>query len=319
MPSQVIGWGQGLFIPSNRLSLIYAVSALSVLVACGGSGDTLSPTPSALTLSKPANYVLKWSDDFNMAGALSSAWTYDLGSPVLDGGGVWGNNERQFYTSDSSNVFVSNGLLTIQPARIDPTIAPIRTPSLLATSSRVKTDTDAYYDALNGTPYGYYEIMAKVPCVGGAWPAIWMMGKSGDWPARGEVDIMEWFGKWLVELPYENPDQVQSAVHTASNNWLPNSPGRPLYAKRSVENMCGEFHRFQLHWTASEMVMGVNDVPTLSYRKPKNANEDNWPFDQSAYLILNVAVGGNLGGAVDVNDLPAMNMQVDYVQVWQTP
>jgi len=65
--------------------------------------------------------------------------------------------------------------------------------------------------------------------------------------------------------------------------------------------------------------MGVDGVPTFSFKKPANATADNWPFSQPAYLLLNVAVGGNLGGAFNVNNLPSMNMKVEYVKVWQPP
>lgn len=277
------------------------------LTACGGGGDPASTTRS-LTLSKPETYVLKWADEFNTAGAPASAWTFDLGSPLL-GGKVWGNSEKQYYTSDSANVFINNGMLTIQPVQGVPSGAPTDL-GLLATSARIKTDTSAYYNALNPTPYGFYEIRAKVPCVAGAWPAIWMMGRNGDWPARGEIDIMEWFGRYFSA----QPNQVQSAVHT------PESYGNTvLFAKRNVDNMCSEFHRFQLHWTANEILIGVDDVTTFSYKKTSNATVNNWPFDQPAHILLNVAVGGDLGGAVNLNDLPSMAMQVDYVKVWQTP
>ena len=268
-------------------------------------------TTQALSLTRPDSYVLKWSDDFNTPGAPASAWTYDLGSPLL-GGTVWGNSEKQYYTNDASNVSISNGMLTIQPVQGVPSDAPTGL-GLLSTSARITTDTTEYYNALNGTPYGYYEIRAKVPCVAGAWPAIWMMGRNGDWPARGEIDIMEWFGAQFSG----QPNQVQSAVHTTYNHW--GSAAGLIYAKRNVANMCSEFHQFQLHWTANEILIGVDGAASFSYKKPMNAGTDKWPFDQPAHILLNVAVGGNLGGAVNMSDLPLMTMQVDYVKVWQAP
>jgi beta-glucanase (GH16 family) len=297
-----------LFTPSKKIQGALATGFFLALMGCGGGGEGGEVGGLPLTLSKPDSYVLKWSDEFNQDGAPSTAWAYDEGSPLL-GGTVWGNNEKQFYTREASNVFVSNGLLTIQALEGVPPEAPSGL-GLLATSARITTDTDAYYNALNPTPYGFYEIKAKVPCVAGAWPAIWMMGKNGAWPARGEIDIMEWFGAHFVG----QPNQVQSAIHT--NNHF---GGSALYAKQNVANMCTEFHRFQLHWTANEVLIGVNGVPTFSYKKPSNANANSWPFDQPAHLLLNVAVGGNLGGNVSLSNLPAMRMQVDYIKVWQSP
>jgi beta-glucanase (GH16 family) len=292
--------------PFKLLRWTAVASFVAVLAGCGGGGDPSAPLSSSLTLFKPDSYVLKWSDEFD--GALGPAWDYDLGAALL-GGTVWGNSEKQFYTSDAANVFSRDGLLTIQAVARDTSIAPTGL-GLLATSARIKTDTAAYYNALNGTPYGFYEIRAKVPCVRGAWPAIWMMGKDGIWPDRGEVDIMEWFGAYFAD----QPNQVQSAIHTQNN-----SGGTALFGKQNVGTMCSDFQRFQLHWAADEILMGVNGIATFSYKKPRNATTADWPFDQPAYLLLNVAVGGNLGGSVNVNDLPAMKMQVDYVRVWQTP
>jgi len=45
---------------------------------------------------------------------------------------------------------------------------------------------------------------------------------------------------------------------------------------------------------------------------------DAWPFDNKFYLLLNIAVGGNWGGAKGVD--PAVfpkRMEIDYVRVFQ--
>jgi beta-glucanase (GH16 family) len=285
-----------------------ALIASALLVSCGGGGgSSSSPIVTApLTLSLPTNYVLKWSDEFSVSGAPSSVWQYDLGAPLL-GGTVWGNSEQQYYTSNANNVAVVNGELVIQPVAGLPSGAPTNL-NLLASSARINTDTASYYSALNSTPYGFYEIRAKIPCTAGAWPAIWMMGKTGAWPARGEIDIMEWFGRYFAAAP----NQVQSGVHTDSN-----SGANSIYQKANVTTMCSQYNLFQMHWSANEILIGVNGVSTLSYKKPANANSSNWPFDQPAHVILNVAVGGNLGGIVNTSDIASMTMKVDYVKVWQ--
>ena len=43
-----------------------------------------------------------------------------------------------------------------------------------------------------------------------------------------------------------------------------------------------------------------------------------WPFDLPFYLILNIAVGGNLGGqkGIDSSVFPG-TMEVDYVRVYK--
>lgn len=291
-------------------ALLAALASLC-LVSCGGGGGgggsvATGTDAASVTLSRPAQYQLKFSDDFAVDGALGAAWTYDLGAPLL-GGTVWGNNEQQYYTSDPANVRIQGGLLYLQPVAGVPA-AGSGIPGLLATSARVKTDTPAYYQALNGTPYGFYEVRAQFPCVAGAWPAVWMMGKNGDWPARGEIDIAEWFGRYFSAAP----NQMQSGIHVP-NHYGANS----LYAKKDVSGLCSGMHTYQLHWTASVLVMGVDGQEVLRYTKPAGAGAADWPFDQSAFLLLNVAVGGNLGGSVNLADLPSMTMTVDWVKVWQ--
>lgn len=276
------------------------------LTACGGGGSANVAEPTTPSASLPASYRLVWSDEFTDAALDTQYWAYDLGAPLL-GGTVWGNSEQQYYTSDAQNVSITNGQLVIQAVAGLPSGAPTSL-NLVATSARVKTDTSAFYAALNQSPYGFYEIRADIPCVAGAWPAIWAMGKDGNWPDRGELDIMEWFGRYFAA----QPNQVQSGVHTGAN-YGENS----LYAKLAVDGVCEGFHRFQLHWQQNSVTFGVDDQTIFTYNKPSNATAATWPFDQPAHLLLNVAVGGNLGGAVNLSDIPNMVMKVDYVKVWQ--
>jgi len=65
--------------------------------------------------------------------------------------------------------------------------------------------------------YGKVEVVAKLPRGSWLWPAIWMMPETNtydDWPASGEIDIMESKGndginyrgsRNLVSSPLQNP------------------------------------------------------------------------------------------------------------------
>ncbi len=141
-----------------------------------------------------------------------------------------------------------------------------------------------------------------------------MLGQTGSWPQQGEIDIAEWFGL------YSDQVTITSAIHNGAYSGadLANAPdSNPQTAQQQLSDLCTDFHRFQLHWTEDALAIGVDDVTTLTYQKLEGATQDEWPFDQPAYLILNVAVGGNLGGTVTVSDIPQMTMQVDYVRVWK--
>lgn len=333
-PNRAIGLEWALFTFSSKPHRAWLLTfAVALLGGCGGGGDFSvgSAGGQSLTLTLPSSYSLKWSDEFSTDGAPGPAWTYDRGTvDPLQRAYCWGNNERQYYTDTRANSFVLRDELTIQPllGLPDGVLPNLDGCSLLATSARLKTDTAAFYNALNSTPYGFYEIKAKVPCVTGAWPAIWMMGKEGTWPDRGEIDIMEWFGGYFAN----DVNQVQSGVHTRTRSVCrPNDREcrgfgeYSTYQKARVSNMCTDYHKFQMHWTASEILIGVNGVPTFSYKRPANATAQTWPFDQPAHLILNVAVGGGLGGDVNLGSdqaansayIKSMALKVDYVKIWQ--
>jgi beta-glucanase (GH16 family) len=69
-------------------------------------------------------------------------------------------------------------------------------------------------------------------------------------------------------------------------------------------------------WDADKVVVGVNGRDYFTYNNPANGNLAQWPFNKDQYLLLNVAIGGVLGGAVDNANLPAA-MEVDYVRVYR--
>lgn len=288
-----------------RRWLPVSVICASLLTSCGGGGPSGDTQTDVLTV--PTSYQLAWSDEFSSGSSLGSSWTYDLGEANF-GGTNWGNAEKQYYTQDSRNVRVEAGNLLIQAVAGKPSGVALQFNDIVATSARVKTDTNEFYNALGNKPFGFYEIRAQIPCVAGVWPAIWMMGKTGDWPARGELDIMEWFGRYFAA----DPNQVQSGVHTSAG-----FGANSTYAKLRVADLCTGFHRFQLHWQTNKITFGVDGQVILTYNKPANATAANWPFDQPAHLLLNVAVGGNLGGDVNSSDIPKMKMLVDYVRVYQ--
>ena len=68
---------------------------------------------------------------------------------------------------------------------------------------------------------------------------------------------------------------------------------------------------------AAEIAIGVDGVVYYRYPNPRTARAF-WPFDAPQYLLLNVAIGGSLGGAVDDTIVP-VTMEIDHVKIWQAP
>lgn len=227
---------------------------------------------------------LMWEDDFNADGAPNPAnWTYDIGT----GSNGWGNGESQSYTDNAENVKVEGGSLIIT-AKAD---------GNSYTSARLKSQ------GLYNFKYGRVEVKAKLPAAAGTWPAIWMLGSnfpSVGWPHCGEIDIME-----------QNGADKNTSLGTCHWFNTPDNSNASYGETTSVTNASSEFHLYTLEWTESAIKIYLDDVPfyTLS-------NSSDLPFNDNFFLILNVAMGGTLGGTID----PAFTedtMEIDYVKVFQ--
>ncbi len=153
--------------------------------------------------------------------------------------------------------------------------------------------------------YGRVDARAKLPSGGGVWPAIWMLGAnfgSVGWPACGEIDIMEYVGN--------NPGKISSALHT------PSSFGATVnFREKTISNETTEFHLYSVIWNRNSITFLLDDVEYYTYN-PSTKNDETWPFNNDQFIILNLALGGTLGGTIDPN-FETATMEIDYVRVYQ--
>lgn len=238
-----------------------------------------------------SKFNLVWADDFDGDQVNTENWTFETGASG------WGNNELENYTN-GSNAEVKEGVLTITARKIDDYTAVGS-----YTSSRIITKDKREFT------YGKIEVRAQLPSGRGIWPAIWMLGANIDqvsWPACGETDIMEYVG-------YQ-PNMVFATVHTPSG-YGADGDG----SSRTLQTAEEEFHIYGLIWTEKEMIFYIDEVSNVTFRyAPATKTADNWPFDKPQFFILNVAVGGNWGGAQGIdNSIFPQSMLIDYVHVYQ--
>jgi beta-glucanase (GH16 family) len=270
---------------------------LLCVVACGGSGGAQTPAPTpnppSAQLSLPADHRLVWSDEFDTPGLPDAAkWSYDIGRN-REG---WFNNEKQYYGNGRiENSEVREGRLIIT-ARKEQLTSASDFGGQAYTSARLLTQGKGDWT------HGFFEVSAKLPCGQGTWPAIWMLGSTGDWPARGEMDILEHVGR--------DPGNVFSTVHTAAAS---GANGKGLNA--ALPDACNAFHKYQLLWTAQQLQFAVDGKVHFTYTNA-GTGKAQWPFDAPQFMILNLAIGGDLGGAVDDTIFPR-RMEVEYVRVYQ--
>ena len=281
--------------------MMAARSSLLALALAGFAclASAADAPPPAESLVPPAGWQLVWSDEFDVDG-LPDARKWGNDTAFNKRG--WFNHEAEYYSPPrAENAVVQGGRLLITARRESMTTAP-------DWGGQKYTSARLFTRGLAEWTYGFFEIRARLPCGLGTWPAIWMLGSHGDWPANGELDIMEHIGRW--------PGRVLSTIHTPAG-----SGAHGVGSAVTVPDSCGAFHRYQMRWTERDITFGVDGVNTLTYPRldvGAAGAARAWPFDRPQFLLLNVAIGGDLGGPVDDSIFP-VTMEVDYVRVWQAP
>lgn len=296
------------FFDANNETYSYQSVEIEITNADGtnidGSGEGYIDTTEEVTTY--AGYSLVWNDEFNYSGAPAEAKWHLQYIPIF--GGSWANGEEQHYTTRRDNSYVSDGTLKIVAKR----------ESYTYNGSR-KSFTSARLNSKFDTQYGRIDIRAKLPSSGGTWPAIWTLGtninergnyhgsRDGNvgWPACGEIDILEQSGG--------NKNEVLGFFHwgdTQTNEYGNYGETRSV-SGLGLTDLTENFHIYSLIWTSEAMTILIDGVFIV-----RLDNTANVPFDNSHYLILNVAMGGNLGGAIP-SSFDEDTMEIDFVRFYR--
>ncbi len=237
---------------------------------------------------------LVWSDEFDGDEIDRTNWTFDIG------GWGWGNGEAQYYTDRPENARTEDGLLVIE-------LREEAFDGSFYTSARMLTQ------GLREFQYGRIEARIKVPSGAGTWPAFWMLGSgfsqnaedpANRWPFVGEIDIMEYVGR--------EPDLVLGTVHGPG---YAGAGGKSRWNRQDFD-IADDFHIFAIEWD-EEGIRWFFDDQMFFDLGPDNLGRREWVFDQPFFIIVNLALGGTLGGTIDPGLTFPIPYYVDYVRVYQ--
>lgn len=286
---------------------------------------SLLPSPEP-TASVGEGWQLIWQDEFSKKHIDTDKWSWETN--------CWGggNNEQQCYTDRPENSFIRDGKLVIkafpetftgpaEPLPLDRNGEGIAQATLPYTSARLRTITKGDFT------YGRIEVRAKIPGGQGIWPAIWMLPTDwvyGGWAASGEIDIME-----AVNLSNDAPKEVHGTLHYG-REWPGNAYSGTSYIFTGSDPT-QNFHTYAIEWAEGEIRWYVDDVHYATQRQSgwySQAKDENGkyynvegaaPFNQAFHLLLNVAVGGNWPGNPNETTQFPVEMEVDYVRVFECP
>ena len=262
--------------------------------------DNRAPDPG------PSGWDLAWADEFDdPAGTPPNPanWAYEIGDTTPDGKNGWGNEELQYYTDDPDNAATDgDGNLVITLDEADGSQECYYGPCEFE-SARLITQNKAEF------AYGRIESRLQVPTGGnGLWPAFWSLGTDityNPWPGAGEIDVMEYVSRI--------PNEIFGTIHGPGYNGGGSFSGIYDFGERVDLG----YHTFTVEWEPNLITWYVDGI---QYHQATPADVPGpWVFEKPFFLLLNFAIGGNFGGAVDPANTYPQEYLVDYVRVYQGP
>ena len=250
----------------------------------------------------------------------TTVWSFDLGVGNPAG---WGNNEVETYCGPpgytGNPTICPNSLSTSNNAYIDGSghlvIQAINNGGTWL-STRMKTQ------GIENFTYGRIEANIQLPDTTsqGLWPAFWSLGTNittVNWPTCGEDDFMEVWSPQVLNGP--GPGGNTSTIHTKNTDGVGVQTNKHTFTfPAGMANNTG-LHKYGVIWSAN-MVQHYVDDPTHPFyiaTASDLGSSDLWPFNASIFILLNLAVGGTLGGSPTGIASPTQPYLVDYVRQYQ--
>jgi len=248
----------------------------------------------------PGSRKLVWSDEFNgPAGASPDAakWSFDTG------GGGWGNEELESYTSLPANAELDGqGDLAITA----------RAEKYTGADGIARNYTSARLQTLNTFQfqYGLVEARIKVPAGQGLVGQFWALGHeayegSEGWPDCGEIDTMEVLGS--------EPNVVNGTLH-APWSWAPTGEQG---SEETATPLSAGFHVYGVEWEPERISFMLDGSVYKTITPADLPAGAAWPFKHPYFLLMDLAVGGEWPGSPNASTHFPAQMLVDWVRVWQ--
>lgn len=255
----------------------------------GAGADGSSGKDAGAESAPSPSWQLVWWDEFNLGpnfGVDATKWNVATWEPNTV------NGEQQKYTTRPQNVFYDNqGHLVLRGLHdswnSNGTVYPY-------TSGRLQTDGKFQFGSGHRL-----EVRAKLPAGRGSFPAILLMGTTGNWPQCGEIGLMEQWG--------QDKSWLYCSTYSGGSSDIKQQVTFP-----SATTLSSDFHVYVLDWYSDHMVFFIDGMQVAR----SNFDATSPFFTGTYYLIFDVAIGGTMGGTIDDAGGFPMDMVLDYVRVY---
>jgi beta-glucanase (GH16 family) len=126
-----------------------------------------------------------------------------------------------------------------------------------------------------------------------------------DWPACGEIDIMENIGREQCT--------VHGTIHGPGYSGGGGVGGSYSLPKK---RLAADFHIYAIEWEPTRIRWLIDNHPYFTVTPASLPAGTKWVFDHDFFLLLNVAVGGDWPGNPDRSTSFPQRMEIDYVRVY---
>ena len=236
------------------------------------------------------NWKLAWSEEFNGPKIDTAVWNW---SPPQNR-----NSELGYFTNRPENSSIQDGKLVIT--------------SLKENYKNLAEYTSAELTTQHKMPflYGKLEISAKLAGGQGAWPAFWLLGESGGWPACGEIDVIEMLGG-KSDGGSKGENVTNGSLHwsDAANRHKSSGDHYTLPEGKFTDS----YHKIGILWSRNKIRWYVDDH---IYREADISPADMSEFHQKMYVLLNTSVGGGWPGNPDETTVFPMKYYIDYLRYY---
>jgi len=288
-----------------KRTILFFCIFLSTIV---GARNVNPYKPDASVAPQRKGMKLVFSDEFNKEGKPDPAnWGNETGFKR--------NEELQWYQADNANC--TKGRLLIEGRK-----ANFPNPNYEAGSKHWYTNrkTVKYTSSSINTSgkqawtFGRFEVRARIDTAMGSWPAIWTLGVNYEWPACGEIDMLEFY------RPGNVPSILANVASGTSKRWKAKWDGseKPLSTFLQMDkDWVKKYHVWCMDWTKDSINLYVDDMLLNTTLLSETVNPDGTsPFLQPQYMLLNLALGGVNGGDPSKSHFP-VTFEVDYVRIYQ--